>query len=264
MNRKTRFLQEPWIPDSDIALAAVSGTYSEIAETLEKIGIETVRVPEYPAIAKPVRSHPDMLMQVWEEGKILVPPSFVKNLTKENSKLHRFSFIESQALFAEKYPYDVRLNALRIQNFLFCRPDAAAPELLHLCNECGIQIIPVRQGYARCSAAVIDRNSIITADSGIADAAQSCGLDVLMIRPGHILLPGYDYGFIGGCCGLIGKNKIAFIGKLKSHPDGERIRQWISQKGVSIWELTDGPLLDIGGIIPMLEYENPVSETRPL
>ncbi len=249
------FLREPGIPQSGVVLAAVSGTYPDIIRSLKEKGIETLHIPEYPQIAHPVRSHADMLLFMTDGNKGIVPSNFVKNLTSKNlpSILQGFIFIESRSIFSEKYPHDIGLNALRVQDYLFCRADSTAPEILSYCKEHGIKIISIRQGYARCSTALVNRNSLITADLGICRAAQKCGLDVLKIQPGGILLPGYEYGFIGGCCGLIGKDKIAFTGKLSTHPDGQKMAEWIEKKGVHIVELTKDPLIDIGGIIPLLE-----------
>lgn len=256
MKRKVRFLKESWIPNSDIALAAVSGTYQKIVEALESMGINTVQLPKYPEIAPPVQTHADMLIYLLEKEKILVPPSFVKFLTKEeDSFLHLFFLCESVSLFSSHYPHDVALNVLRIRDLLFCRPDSTAPEIKRFCMDQGITIIPVHQGYTRCSCAIIDKNSIITADLDICRKAQKYGIDVLNITPGGILLPGYDYGFIGGCCGLVGTHKMIFTGALESHPDGRKMKQWIEKKGVEVIELSRGPLLDIGGIVPLLEYE---------
>ena len=48
------------------------------------------------------------------------------------------------------------------------------------------------------------------------------GIDVLLIRPGYIELPGYPYGFIGGTNGNLSKDIIVFSGSLKEHPDYEK------------------------------------------
>jgi len=115
----------------------------------------------------------------------------------------------------------------------------------------------VKQGYAACSAAAVDGYSIITADKAIAEAAGSRGYQALVISPGGIRLDGYDYGFIGGCCGLLDEKTLAFTGRLSSIKDGERIKGFCASRGVSVIELTDEPMKDIGGIIPLLESAGP-------
>lgn len=119
----------------------------------------------------------------------------------------------------------------------------------------GITLVPVNQGYAKCSVCAVDERSIITQDPSIAQAAKRHGLNVLKIQAGRILLPGYDTGFIGGCSGLLGRKLLAFTGSLGAHPDGEWIKEFLHSRGVEPLELTDGPLYDVGSILPLLEED---------
>ena len=48
---------------------------------------------------------------------------------------------------------------------------------------------------------------------------------------------------------------MAFAGQLSSHPDGELIRAFLKSQGISAVELRKGPLLDVGGILPLLHGE---------
>ena len=114
-------------------------------------------------------------------------------------------------------------------------------------------IYATAQGYTRCAAAIVDQNSVITADMGLSMVLKRAGLTVLEIQPGAIRLPGYPYGFIGGCCGLIAPNQLAFTGSLGFHPDSQKIKSFLQERGVQWIELTNEPLLDIGGIIPITE-----------
>ena len=111
----------------------------------------------------------------------------------------------------------------------------------------------VNQGYAACSTLIIDETSIITADRGISEKAKSLGYDILLIPSGEIALEGYDYGFIGGCCGFIDKNTLAFTGTLGSLTYGHIIMEYLNAKNIKVIELTDKHMKDIGGIIPIME-----------
>ena len=70
------------------------------------------------------------------------------------------------------------------------------------------------------------------------------------------MLPGYDTGFVGGCCGLIDKGLLAFTGSIEKFHQGERIIDFLQQHGIRFCSLTDGPMRDIGGILPLMEEEN--------
>ena len=77
------------------------------------------------------------------------------------------------------------------------------------------------------------------------------GIDVLLIPPGDICLPGYDTGFIGGCCGLIDKNILAFTGSLSEYSHGHKIIKFLEDHNVQYDCLLPGKMLDIGGVIPL-------------
>jgi hypothetical protein len=111
--------------------------------------------------------------------------------------------------------------------------------------------VPVKQGYTKCSTCVVGENAIITADASIANAALANSVETLLIRSGHIALPGFDYGFIGGAAGLIDNSLLAVCGKLASHPDSGAIRAFCTARCVNIVELADRPLIDIGGIVTL-------------
>ena len=103
------------------------------------------------------------------------------------------------------------------------------------------------------SVCVVDENSIITADAGIAAAAEGRGLDVLRIQAGFFELPGYSYGFIGGSCFKLSKTELVFTGTIDRHPDRGAIIGFLHDHGVEALYLRDEPAVDIGGIIPIFE-----------
>ncbi|NQV04849.1 MAG: hypothetical protein HQ532_05040, partial [Candidatus Omnitrophica bacterium] len=105
----------------------------------------------------------------------------------------------------------------------------------------------VSQGYAKCSIVPVNKKSIVTSDKGIRDAWERSGGKALLIRPGHVKLPGYKSGFIGGATGVT-ERSIFFVGRLDFHPDAQAMRDFINKAGKNIIELHDGPLYDVGGV----------------
>jgi hypothetical protein len=249
---KTDFIEIPNLPRGDVAFAAASGTYPEIIDGLHKMGIEVLQTQPSKYLNTPVCCHADMLCHHLGGNRIMVAKGEIQ-LAKELKK-YNFIVIESNDYLSCNYPQDIRLNAARVGNYLFANKNIDNTILEYYKKSSKIKTVFVRQGYAKCSEAIIDGNSIITADKAITEAARGLGVDVLQITPGHIKLEGYDYGFIGGCCGLIGKHKLAFTGDLHMHPDYLRIKDFIENKKVEIVSLTSGELIDIGGIIPLKEF----------
>lgn len=144
------------------------------------------------------------------------------------------------------YPGDIAFNAACTGRYFIHNTAHTAKRLLDAARVKGMHIIDVKQGYTKCNTAVIDETSVITSDKGICKAA-SPHLDVLLIRPGYIILKGFDYGFIGGTCGRIG-DEIIFNGDISAHPDYDAIQAFIKSRGLDI-KYFDYPLEDIGSII---------------
>ena len=91
------------------------------------------------------------------------------------------------------------------------------------------------------------KNGVITQDKTIYEALQKDGIPSLLITAGHIALPGYDTGFIGGASLALAGNTTAFFGKIEDHPDYERIRAFAEGLGATLLSLSNEVLTDCGG-----------------
>ena len=67
----------------------------------------------------------------------------------------------------------------------------------------------------------------------------------------EITLEGYDHGFIGGSCGKISSDTLAFAGRIPSTGFGELLKSTLEDLGIAYVELTDSSLRDVGGIVPL-------------
>ena len=193
-------------------------------------------VSAYSEIKTGISSHPDIYMcklGVLDEAEV---------------------FFGDRAALGEKYPADVIYNAACTGKYFIHNLKYTSPELLKLAENRGFTLINTRQGYAKCSLALIDENSVITSDEGTAKALKNAGLDVLLIEKGYVRLEGYDYGFIGGACGRVG-NVMVFNGNLAAHPDYGRIESFILSKGLLLKFFPEYPLEDIGSVITEIREE---------
>lgn len=144
------------------------------------------------------------------------------------------------------YPQDAGLCVCRAGQYVIYNPKTVDPVVLPLL---GGKRIEVSQGYTKCSVCTVSNEAIITADRVIADKAEFAGLDVLRIEPGHIVLDGFDYGFIGGAACKLDQNTLAFTGTLENHPNGEQIMRFLQKYAIRPVFLTGEPIFDIGGAI---------------
>lgn len=233
-------INNPNLPDMPIT-AIIAGDDRAIT-SLTMMGIRTIAVAPCPLLPEPVCRHADMLFHYLGDNRIVVHQSqqaAIHELTELGMKV-----IEWNGALGE-YPNDSALNSARVGNLLFCRCDITHPMLLR-----SIQAVDVKQGYAKCSTLILNAHAIITADIGIHQAAEANGVDALLISPGHCALPGYTYGFIGGCGGMISQDTLFIAGDITAHPDYAAIAAFVRKYGIRIVQ-GSYPLSDIGSIIPL-------------
>jgi len=195
-------------------------------------------------LLRPIRSHPDM--HLCQLNAHLV-------ISNENEHLiNKYNLNDAfvaESRFSSQYPDDIGLNALVLNKFFIHNLKYTDKKLLSFAQKEGYKLIDVKQGYTKCSTCIVDEKSAITSDKGIYNALSNEGLDVLLIKEGYINLSGMNYGFIGGATGKIGKNKLAFTGHIDTHPDKDKILNFIKEKNITPVFLTDNQIFDVGSIL---------------
>jgi hypothetical protein len=162
---------------------------------------------------------------------------------------HPYLFRADPSEVGEKYPYNIRFNAVCLDGYFIHNLTFTSPALLREAKKLGLECIHVNQGYTRCNCVVVDGHSLITADRGILSALKkSPDLGVLPVSQGHVKLDGFEYGFLGGASGRVG-DEIVFNGDLSAHPDYEAIREFIESRGLAVRFFPEYPLTDIGSIL---------------
>lgn len=206
-------------------------------------------VPSVPCktLAEPESCHPDMALYADAENTVICAPPVYEAYRRLLSTFG-VTLVQGKITPGRDYPENVAYNVLNAGGFAFAKWAGAEPQIVDLLEKRGIVRHHVAQGYARCSALAF-ADSVITADPSIARAAAACGLSVLQIEPGHICLPGYDYGFIGGASGLLDARTVGFFGDLRLHPNGDAIRSFITARGFSVCDVPHRPLTDVGTIL---------------
>ena len=209
---------------------------------------EVISLPKWRGLPEPISSHPDMLFHPLPDGRILVGRDYY------NENREFFSRFGDVFLFDEKtpsgeYPFDVRFDCLGVNDVLYGKEGFVSDAVMSHYKS----FVSVKQGYTRCSVAMLSEKCAVTSDRGIAAALRNNGIDVLLIRPGHIELKGYDNGFIGGAGALIESGIYGFFGDLNSHPDGEMISEFAARHKIKAVSLSDEPLSDNGGLLVIQE-----------
>lgn len=253
------FIRSSGLPLSRVRCVAMSPLVPELDDRLHALGVEILHTTPCLSLLVPEQYHADLLLRHCGGEKVLL----------EQGQSHLFKAlrhlggqpVEIRGALETNYPGNIALNVCICGNVLFGRLDALASELIHWAHSQGMILKNVRQGYAGCATALVSDRALITSDRGIAKAAVEEGIDSLLLTPGHIRCDGFDYGFIGGCCGKLAPDVLVFSGDVGYHPDADRIGEFCHRHGVSVLSLTSGPLIDVGGIIPLME-ESTSSDRR--
>ncbi len=204
---------------------------------LKKMGYYVTEALLHPKLAKPVKGHPDMML--FSHGKkVIYEPHLEKiaGLLRDNG----YECIRGEKIKSHKYPKDIIYDASSIGKSIIRYDGKIEKNIENLKTK----FIRVKQGYAKCSIAIVDNKYIITSDKSIKDKWPKA----LLIRPGHVKLSGYKAGFIGGASG-VHKDMVFFVGALENHPDGKLIRDFIENRNKKAIELYSGELCDTGGIL---------------
>lgn len=248
--RQFKYIEKPNLPQNPVAAVAISITAGKSIKKLKELNIKSYPINSNDDLPKPVNTHADLqLLHTGNNDIFCQGEHLCIGESEQKFNIHKIG-----ASAGNKYPHDVRLNCAIIGNKIICNEKTICREVLDFAYINGFTVINVNQGYSKCSICIVDENSIITDDESIFAAAGKFLNDVLYVSKGSIGLKGYNYGFIGGCCGKIDKYKIAFNGEIESHKDCNAIIDFISRYNNECIELCKGPLVDIGGILPLYEY----------
>lgn len=246
---ESEYIIRPNLPEREVTLVAVSGQAGETAVKLKELGISCLKVNPDFNLPLPVNSHADIqLLHAGNDGVFC----HRKHLFA-GELIEKYRILQIKEETGNEYPKDVFLNCTIINDKIICNPKTIAPEILEYAYNRSLTVIPVKQGYSKCSICVVNESAIITDDESVFAAAGNFLDDVLFVSKGSISLNGYNYGFIGGCCGKISDNKIAFNGRIESHANCNSIIDFLKKHSVAPIELTNNRLLDIGGILPLLQ-----------
>lgn len=232
-------------------VAVVDFKISEEAKALlSQYGYKVIAVPPHSKLASAISSHPDMLIFAID-NKLITSKIYYKENCEAIDEIVSclgFELIFSNKEIGEKYPNDVIFNAALVGKYLIANIDFIADEILSLATKNNIKCVNIKQGYSKCSVCIVSDNAVITADSGIYKVlSEETDLDILKIGEGFVVLPPYDYGFIGGASGTDSKN-VYFCGDLNTHPDGDKIRAFCQKHSKNAVSLLSGKLMDVGTI----------------
>ena len=194
-----------------------------LKDYLKSLNIEVIEVSKNADVSDAISCHPDVYYCLLKDRLYKGDPTLLK----------------------KEYPGDVLYNAAAVGKYLICSKFTSKD----LIKESGLIPVIVPQGYVKCNLSVLDDHHVITEDKGIAKVLKDIpDIDCLLINPHEVLLPGFEYGFIGGASGRAG-NKMIFNGNLKAHSCFGDIRAFCIECSLDLVYFESYPLTDIGSKI---------------
>jgi hypothetical protein len=146
----------------------------------------------------------------------------------------------------KSYPETAHYNAVVTNSYLIHNLSFTDPAIKALISS--KSSLSVNQGYTRCNLLEFGEDQFITSDKGIEKILIAKGVQVSFVSPDDILLPGYDHGFLGGCCGIQG-NRIFISGSIQFMKGRKELYTILKKAGMEIVELYNGPFFDAGSIL---------------
>lgn len=246
-----RFLNEPNLPKSRVKCVITANEDKSLINALNELGISVIPIDKSPDLEPYIASHADAGVYYLGNGQFFADKcrkSLIDRLIKEKGYVKVLNGICSP------YPNDCLLNCADIGDFVICNSDCAYKGIIDFAKAQNKTILHTKQGYAKCSVCIVKRNTIITDDASIYNAcAKHREISALLIEKGSVLLKNMNYGFIGGCTGLINRNLLFFNGELNYHSNADLIIDFLKSHNVSYVDIKNKPLTDIGSIIPIKE-----------
>ena len=211
------------------------------ADKLKKYG-EVVRTKANKNVLEGLDTHPDILVHPLPKVDLVVDRDnfdYYKEIFKDKKVL------SSHSSLSAKYPRDIHLNAFAFKNFFIHNLKYTDQVILDYYKNRGYDLVNIKQGYAKCSCLVTE-DFVITSDGGIYESLKDL-ITIYKIDHGQIKLQNFNYGFIGGASGVLGK-KIFFTGDFSHHSSHEEILKIINKYDYEIEILSKDPIEDFGSI----------------
>lgn len=241
----------PFIPINSANIAIVDARISmEIECNLNKLGMHIIKTIKCNDVEESISYHPDIVIHPIDHNTLVIAPNVFDYYTEALSEFD-IKIIRGEKLLKKNYPEDIAYNVGRLKDAAIHNFKYTDPVLKYHLEKQSIKLIDVRQGYSKCSLALVKDNIAITSDPLIYNKLNSLGYNILLIEHGHIKLKGQRYGFIGGTNGNISKDRVMFSGTLRKHPDGESVEKFLNLNDIEVEFLSSEEITDIGTIITL-------------
>lgn len=244
-------ISNPFIPRLTANLVIIDGRINEeIENNLKKLGLKIIKTIRCEEVDESISFHPDIVIHPINHNTLMIAPNVFDYYADELDGLG-IKLIKGEKFLDRKYPEDIAYNVARLSGVAIHNFKYTDEKLKYYLKKENLEFVNINQGYTKCSLAIIGEDIGITSDISMHIKLTSIGFNILLVQPGHILLEGKKYGFIGGTNGTLDSDKLMFSGTLDEHPNKDRILKFIEKNNKNIIYLSRKEIVDIGTIISL-------------
>lgn len=218
-------------------------------EYLKSYGFEIIKTNKYNALYDAIDGHPDIQMTYINNTLYLhkdISKDFLYKLKEKNITYK----LGKKGLFLP-YPNNISFNALVSKDLFIHKLDFTDPLVLDEAKNLNLNLINVNQGYTRCSASYLGKDSYITEDKSIAKKLLNMSKNVFLKEHSNVFLKGFSYGFIGGAisrANLYNENLVLITGDINEYKYGRDFKSFLSNINLPYLTIGKGLLKDRGSI----------------
>lgn len=194
-----------------------------------------------------IAAHPDIFF-FQNDNTLIIAPNAPERWMNYLQKM-QVDFEIGEKKLGAKHPETVFYNAVKSGKHLIHNLKFSDSSILNYFEK--ENQINVNQAYTRCNLIPLDENHFITSDLGIEKILLKHNFDVLFIDPRQVSLSNQNNGFFPGCCGLI-DHTLLVCGSTKNLREKQQLDFFLKKNDVTLVELYDGPLVDVGSILAVM------------
>lgn len=218
---------------------------------LKELGYRLIEINSNKKLYPEISSHTDIFCTKIKNNLIIETSQY--DLIKNNI-INEIDVIKGNSIVENNYPQDIKYNVCILGKYAIHNFNYTDSRIKEILQKEKYNLINVKQGYTKCSIAVIDENSIIISDKGLYEELKQYNFDILFLnyKLNIKLLNEGKFssmnGFVGGAISRIGDN-IFISGNLNEIDRKNEIRNFIQKRNLHIISFKDLDVIDYGGII---------------
>lgn len=245
-----KLIDTPCLPKGAVRHCLIGSKYIDEINELKELDIECLTLDPNPLLEDEINNHSDILSFNFGNGQILLNKG---SIGEDELKKTGIEPVFYNTKISSPYPNDIPLNVAFTGKHIICNRSYTAKKIIVFANSNNIEIINTKQGYSKCNLCIVNENTVITEDKGLACLLKNYQYNVLLISSGDVYLSDTHYGFLGGASCKISPDKMYFSGDLSSHRDYESIISFLKLYNVKPIYNKSRRLTDFGGIIQLTE-----------